>query len=42
MKIAATQANPEIYVPMALAITFPYNITVGMPLYYNIMLSSGL
>jgi len=38
MKIAAPQANPGIYIPMALAITFPFNITLGMPLYYNIVM----
>lgn len=38
MKMAAPQANPGIYVPMALAITFPFNITLGMPIYYNIIL----
>lgn len=39
MKIAAPKANPGIYIPMALAITFPFNITLGMPIYYNIVLS---
>jgi len=34
MKIAVPQANPGIFLPMALAITFPVNITLGMPLYY--------
>ena len=28
------QANPGLYVPMALALTFPFNISVGLPLYY--------
>ena len=37
MKLAAPKANPGLYVPMALAITFPFNITVGMPLYYAII-----
>jgi uncharacterized protein len=34
MKIAVPKANPGIFLPMALAITFPINITVGMPLYF--------
>lgn len=34
MKIAAPKANPGIFLPMALAITFPVNITLGIPLYY--------
>jgi hypothetical protein len=33
MRIAAPKANPSLYLPMALAITFPFNITLGMPLY---------
>lgn len=38
MKIAAPKANPGLYLPMALAITFPLNITFGMPLYLSIIL----
>jgi len=34
MKIAIPKANPGLYLPMALAITFPLNITLGMPLYF--------
>lgn len=34
MKIAAPKANAGLYVPMALAVTFPFNVTFGMPLYY--------
>lgn len=34
MKIAVPKANPGLFLPMALAITFPINITIGMPLYY--------
>lgn len=41
MKIAAPKANPGIYLPMALAITFPFNITLGLPLYYQIILATG-
>ncbi len=33
MRIAAPKANPSLYLPMALAITFPFNITLGMPLF---------
>jgi hypothetical protein len=33
MRIAAPKANPSLYLPMALAITFPFNITIGMPYY---------
>ena len=34
MKIAALKANPGLYIPMALAVTFPFNVTIGMPFYY--------
>lgn len=34
MKITVPKANPGLYLPMALAVTFPINITVGMPLYF--------
>lgn len=34
MRVSLPEANEGIYVPMSLAITFPFNITVGIPLYY--------
>ena len=37
MKLAAPKANPSLYIPMALAITFPFNITLGMPLYLHLI-----
>ena len=37
MKIAAPKSNPGLFIPMALAITFPVNITIGMPLFYFII-----
>jgi hypothetical protein len=37
MRIAAPKADPGLYVPMALGVTFPFNITIGMPLYYMII-----
>ena len=33
IKIAVPKANPGIFIPMALAITFPFNVTFGMPIY---------
>lgn len=39
MKISAPKSNPGLYLPMALAITFPINITIGMPLYLLIVKS---
>jgi hypothetical protein len=37
MKISAPDANPGLFLPMALAITFPMNITIGFPIYYSII-----
>jgi hypothetical protein len=37
MKLAAPKANPGLYIPMALAITFPFNITIGMPVYLYVI-----
>ncbi len=34
MKQAAPDADPGLYIPMALGLTFPFNITFGMPLYW--------
>jgi hypothetical protein len=36
MKLAAPKADPGLYLPMALGVTFPFNITFGMPLYFLI------
>ena len=36
MKISVPAANSGLFLPMALAITFPINITIGMPLYFLI------
>ena len=38
MKMAVPQANPGLYIPMALAVTFPFNITLGMPIYMGIIM----
>lgn len=37
MRLSIPEANPSLYVPMALAITFPFNIIVGIPLYFYII-----
>jgi hypothetical protein len=37
MKVSVPNADPGLFLPMALAITFPINITVGMPLFYSII-----
>lgn len=37
MRIAIPEANPGIYVPVSLGITFPFNIIFGLPLYYYVL-----
>jgi hypothetical protein len=37
MRLAAPKADPGLYLPMALGVTFPLNITVGMPLYFMVI-----
>lgn len=39
MKNAVPEANPGIYLPMALGITFPVNVIIGIPFYYYIISS---
>lgn len=34
MRIANPESDPGLYIPMALGVTFPVNITVGIPLYW--------
>lgn len=34
MRLSVPEANPSLYVTMSLAITFPFNIAIGIPLYY--------
>lgn len=36
MRIAVPEANPAMSITAALAITFPFNIVVGVPLYYQL------
>ncbi len=40
MKMAVPQANPGLFLPMTLAVTFPFNITLGMPVYYLVVQNS--
>ncbi len=36
VRLALPQAKAAIYVPMSLALTFPFNIMFGIPLYYSL------
>ena len=33
MRVALPEANPSIYLTLSLGVTFPFNLTVGLPLY---------
>jgi hypothetical protein len=37
MRFAAPDADPGLYIPMALGVTFPFNITFGIPIYFSII-----
>ncbi len=37
VRLAIPKANPSFYVPLALAVTFPFNIAVGIPLYFSLI-----
>lgn len=36
MRLALPESNPSTYLPMSLAITFPFNILFGIPLYHQL------
>ena len=35
MRLAIPEANPSFYLTLALGVTFPFNVIVGIPLYYQ-------
>jgi hypothetical protein len=37
IRMAVPEANPGLFVPLALAVTFPFNIIIGIPLYYQLI-----
>ena len=34
MRVAVPEANPALSIGAALGITFPFNVLVGIPIYY--------
>jgi uncharacterized protein len=42
MRMTVPEANPSLYVSMALAITFPFNIIVGIPIYLQAINMLGI
>ncbi len=37
MRVSVPEANPGLYVPMALSLTFPLNVLVGIPVFFKII-----
>jgi uncharacterized protein len=33
MRVALPEANPSIYLTLSLGVTFPFNLTLGIPAY---------
>jgi uncharacterized protein len=42
MRMTVPEANPSLYVSMALAITFPFNIVIGIPIYLRVIQLLGI
>jgi hypothetical protein len=36
MRMAVPEANPSIYLTLSLGVTFPFNVVIGIPLYYHL------
>ncbi len=41
MRLAAPKADPGLYIPMAIGVTFTFNITLGLPIYHAIINQLG-
>ena len=37
MRLTVPEVNPSLYISMALALTFPFNIIIGIPVYYQLI-----
>jgi len=40
MRVALPEADPSIYLTLSLGVTFPFNLAVGIPLYYALALAA--
>jgi hypothetical protein len=41
MRIAVPEANPGLFLPLAIGVTFPFNVAVGIPLYLEVLRRLG-
>ncbi len=37
LRMSLPEANPSIYLPMSLGLTFPFNVVIGIPLYWAVI-----
>ncbi|MEM1011147.1 MAG: sodium-dependent bicarbonate transport family permease [Planctomycetota bacterium] len=37
LRLSLPEANPSIFVPMSLGLTFPFNVVIGIPLYWGVI-----
>jgi hypothetical protein len=37
LRMSLPEANPSLYLPMSLAVTFPFNIALGIPIYFTVI-----
>jgi hypothetical protein len=35
IRLSLPEANPALYLTSSLAVTFPFNVTLGIPIYYS-------
>jgi hypothetical protein len=36
MRIALPEADPGVYLTLSLGVTFPFNLTIGIPVYFGV------
>lgn len=41
MRVALPEANPSVYLTLSLGVTFPFNLTLGIPLYLTAAMAAG-
>ncbi|ADZ68785.1 sodium-dependent bicarbonate transport family permease [Polymorphum gilvum] len=41
MRVALPEANPSVYLTLSLGITFPFNLTLGIPIYIALATAAG-
>lgn len=37
LRMSLPEANPSLYVPLSLGITFPFNVVIGIPIYWSVI-----